>query len=109
MCYFCRSRRGGIKLSKYESSDENNDNNDNDAEESEEIEVDEGRDSSSETPKEDDDAAAAAEVPLKEKPDSSRIDDLWASFKQDVGVPPKEEKNAGTSSGVKVRKCGGCT
>ena len=37
-----------------------------------------------------------------EKEDNSRIDDLWASFKQDVGMPSRLTKREVPTSGSKV-------
>ncbi|XP_064393655.1 craniofacial development protein 1-like [Halichondria panicea] len=103
-----RSRRGGIKLSKYVSSDEDDDDDEGEASEgSEADEADEGVDGGdggdgseggdgaggaddSDTDEED----VATTVAKPSNKNSSRIDDLWASFKEDVGIPAKQEKDA---------------
>lgn len=109
--YICRSRRGGIKLSKYVSSDEDDDDDEGEASEgSEADEADEGVEAGdggdggdgseggdgaggaddSDTDEED----VATTVAKPSNKNSSRIDDLWASFKEDVGIPAKQEKDA---------------
>lgn len=96
-------------MTKYESSDEDNEEVvDDEREESEGRDSSDGgeaRDSSdgSEAPGGGNETATAdISLKPKEKADSSRIDDLWASFKQDVGIPPKEENVVPPSSGDKV-------
>ena len=48
--------------------------------------------------------------PENEKEDSSRIDDLWASFKQDVGMPSRQTRKEVPTVGSKVllKALGGC-